>query len=936
MIAALLLVNGCETPELVPESPGRGIKFKAATTWDNSKMKTKTVYSGVVIGETNPKERIDWVAGDKIRIYSDKATYSLDASVHYADYSVNNDVSSSGASSYASITPAGDLSGTAAHADSPNGLVWGTGTHKFFSVYPSPAVTGGNLSFFESGTDYCSFMATIPKEVVFKASDVVDGVLKPDMNFAYMYAMAQAEANSTVELKYKPMFTAFQFTLDSGDDDQLTFYNFYLASALDNPYDDSEAPAGDYNAILTMPADPQQANIVYNLPGMTAEYNQIHVQFGEHGEGITITKGHPLTFTIFARPIDYTQLKITVETSKTGTTDGRRTKTDELKIVGEGGTEEWATFPACHKFNFKFGIPGEWIYVIDDPIDVTLTYEGGEKSLRLDNKFHSYRTRYGQIEPVAYKLQYSTDDGTSWTDGLPTWLGATSPSSFKGSIEGEDLILTMASQDNTAADPHGDILKDKGEASGIIDLSTINVATGATVATTTANCYVVQQAGTYKFPVVYGNGVTDGAVNPSAYTGTPIPNGSEHDKDKPYFLEAFRDDENNDITDSPYIEIHKGGISVEPVLIWMDEENLVTNIGKEGSGADAYITFKVPVENIRQGNALIAATDGSGNIVWSWHIWVTDHDLTQSVKSPTGYSIAPYNLGWCDGRELEKYLERNCRIRAVQIDEGQALTGTDNISEKADVLQEAHKTIVRDNNPYYQWGRKDPQRASNGLEDGAGGFQYKTIINNELYEVAVVDIKNHICPSTSTTTTVGTSIREPHLYYYGKYNDYMFDWNREHSFDNLWNSRLTTRKVYGSAGVFVTKTIYDPSPVGFKVGPATAYNYFPRVQMTSVTNTELTVGGNNFAPGSVFLPLVGVRSSGDDATGEPRALDRAGWYSTASVSEDENNMQSLNTYVGKCFMSQTDRRTYGLSLRPVVDDDFSKGLSAPGENVIWD
>lgn len=39
------------------------------------------------------------------------------------------------------------------------------------------------------------------------------------------------------------------------------------------------------------------------------------------------------------------------------------------------------------------------------------------------------------------------------------------------------------------------------------------------------------------------------------------------------------------------------------------------------AGEDAYIVFKMP-DSITPGNALIAAKDAAGNILWSWHIWV--------------------------------------------------------------------------------------------------------------------------------------------------------------------------------------------------------------------------------------------------------------------------------------------------------------------------
>ena len=927
VLAVSLLIQGCEQPNIVPDLPGTTVKFKAATTWDNG-IKTKTVYSGEIIGTTDKKERIDWLAGDKIRIYSDKASFYYDASVHYADYSVDaGSISSEGASSFATITPAGDLDGEATNASSANGLVWGDGTHKFFSVYPSPAVTDENLELYGSGTDYRTFRAIIPNEVVFKVSDVVDGVLKPDMNYAYMYAMAQAEPGNAVTLKYQPMFTAFQFTLDSGDDDELTFLDFYIKSEVD---DLTEVPAGHYKATLTMPDDPEQAKISYSF-GTAGDDTQkrIHVKFGENGEGITITKGHPLTFTVLARPVDYTKLTIIVATLNT---DGTRTKKLELKDA----SDKWVSFPGGHKFNFKFGVPGEWIYYIDDPEPVTLTYEGGEAALHVSNQFKSYRTRSGQSEPVDYKLQYSTyndETGTwsSWSDGLPAWLGATSPSSYAGSVSGEALKLEMDPQDNTAADGHRDELIKEVHKKTDFDLSTINVATDnwdsatGTGLRTTANCYVVQGYGTYKFPVVYGNGLEDGEINTSAYTAA-------YTGDRGDFLKGTFPNYQDNHIQSPYILTDLNVSSgVDAMLLWMDEPGLVKDIQLTGSGDNAYIKFVVPQDSIRQGNAVIALTV-NGTIAWSWHIWVTDHDMTTHVKAPSGYSFPLYNLGWCDGREREKYLERKCRIRAVQLDEhGDEFGSQDHESDPADVLQEAYRTIVRDNNPFYQWGRKDPLGASSGLPNTAGdGFLTK--------DLAYFDPALDVACNTGSWS-IGNSIQKPHIRMVNiKASGSTYEWVSP-GVINRWNSGLTSPSMDGTVGTFVTKTIYDPSPVGFKVGPAAAFVGFDSSNLSWTEGTELTLARLTYKGTALIFPQPGLRKQ-DAGDRRVVVVDDAGLYSTATAYDDMvRYFESRKEKVWGIDLHSTGilyHRAASLPVRAVVDDAFSKGLGAEGEYAMWD
>ncbi len=95
----------------------------------------------------------------------------------------------------------------------------------------------------------------------------------------------------------------------------------------------------------------------------------------------------------------------------------------------------------------------------------------------------------------------------------------------------------------------------------------------------TANSYIVPASGSYKFNAVKGN--SSQSVGNVASVET--------------LWESF-------------------GTAVRPSV-----GDLVRNV----SYSDGYIKFSTP-STFREGNAVIAAKDGSGNILWSWHIWLTD------------------------------------------------------------------------------------------------------------------------------------------------------------------------------------------------------------------------------------------------------------------------------------------------------------------------
>lgn len=90
-------------------------------------------------------------------------------------------------------------------------------------------------------------------------------------------------------------------------------------------------------------------------------------------------------------------------------------------------------------------------------------------------------------------------------------------------------------------------------------------------------------------------------------------------------------------------------------------------------GGDAYIVFKMP-SSITPGNAVIAAKNSAGVILWSWHIWVPASDVTSSQ----------YGLGG------QTWMDRNLGALTVAV-----------ASDESDVAASSLGL-------FYAWGRKDP------------------------------------------------------------------------------------------------------------------------------------------------------------------------------------------------------------------------------------
>lgn len=71
--------------------------------------------------------------------------------------------------------------------------------------------------------------------------------------------------------------------------------------------------------------------------------------------------------------------------------------------------------------------------------------------------------------------------------------------------------------------------------------------------------------------------------------------------------------------------------------------DLVTDIKYNAGSNGGNISFKVDRFSIQQGNAVIAIKDASNNVLWSWHIWVTDENI-DNVIEVTNYQNVKYNI----------------------------------------------------------------------------------------------------------------------------------------------------------------------------------------------------------------------------------------------------------------------------------------------------
>lgn len=374
----------------------------------------------------------------------------------------------------------------------------------------------------------------------------------------------------------------------------------------------------------------------------------------------------------------------------------------------------------------------------------------------------------------------------------------------------------------------------------------------------TANCYMIDAPGWYIFPLVYGNAIHNGTVNESSYKST----GSSDDS----FLSSFVNHLGNPIT-SPYIKENTGCNPQVACLVWMDTyDDLSNNPGgiirphfTWGGAADkieespkympnAYggkggIRFYVDPQRIKQGNAVIAICDKAPttnsnafyqfDAIWSWHIWVTRLDVKEKDKTievtahdpSRKFEFMPMNLGWCseDGEKIKYYEERVAEIKFS--------SGGKN--ETVKIVKKSHIAFTYGNNPYYQWGRKDPFIAAKKGEadNNKPWYNYAGVRDGRNPPRLTNDSPDYDSERLTTRQALGHLIRHPETWHNPPREwkkdetvtdrDYWRYFSKNESYSNLWEGRQGKDHTAQTL-----KTVYDPSPVGYQVCHYNAFSGF--------------------------------------------------------------------------------------------------------------
>lgn len=870
---------------------GSPIIFSAATGYDNG-VETRTEYTGdpkPVSGITNPFERIDWVANDLLKIYYRRGNGAYSNAVYKI----------TGAN-----TTQNEITKATASADG-TALYWadGSGDHKFYGMYPSTGFQGNTTASLVNNRASGNIPAV---QNITGTTKTLEGIAKymPDMKYAYMVCYQEVASNSnssTVELPFRPAMTAFEFRFKLGDQfttSSVKVKSFKLTSA-------STDLTGNFAFDITGKDATDRATIGTVTKSNTGR--EINVSFGTNG--VNLTKTDILDFTVFALPVNQTGLTIEF------TFAGEAGASDFTRKLDLKHSDSFVTFDACKKYVItNTNIPSEvWDYFID-PIDDKVSY--GHNPVTATNVFtynvKSYKVKRGTTTKVAVPWHLEYQNGSSWTTTVPSPFTASTVqgngvnnSTYATGESGYSTITTTASGTSTGDADNAtraalSTATPRGTSSNYFDLS-MHPCYGnkdATTSQNTANCYIVAAPGYYKFPLVYGNAIKNGVDNVISYAPESVTHIYQNYKSEAHLVYQanFHNAINQNIT-NPYILTdlaHYGAVSdLDIAIIWQDvpSNDLILpfdNPTFDNPSNPTYIQFNITPEAIQQGNVIIALRGkvaghlSTKEILWSWHIWVTEKDLAPVTVNHAynGTSeMAQYNLGWTDKTSAQStiYPNRVLDLRVVQ-DEKPA-TASAYLSEPFNFTQYGDAISTPDNvgsNAFYQWGRKDPFLTATHENKN------KTVSTQD-YTVSSGDNQLVQEPLTGTgDPDFGYGIRHPYLVLK---NNYSTGWvggaahvggtdaERQNSAIayNLWSAYVRGQHDKTNYGGSKAKTVYDPCPPGFEVPSKNAFMGFAGyVGGTEAPNQVVARRGtpgpdgfyfyrNGVSGATIYLPYCGAR-----------------------------------------------------------------------------
>ena len=339
--------------------------------------------------------------------------------------------------------------------------------------------------------------------------------------------------------------------------------------------------------------------------------------------------------------------------------------------------------------------------------------------------------------------------------------------------------------------------------------SNLNVSSATDLSSSgSANCYIVSNAGLYKFKTVKGNS-SESVGNVASAS---------------ILWETF-------------------GTATTPECL-----DLIKAVDYE----NGYLAFQT-ADTFKEGNAVIAAKDANGNILWSWHIWLTDQPQGQVYYNDAG-TMMDRNLG--------------------------ATSATPGDVGALGLL--------------YQWGRKDPFLGSSSISS-------TSVSNSTITWPSVVS-------SDSSTGTISYATANPTTFIKSKDRNYDWYYTGSSSTDNTrWTTLESNKSIYDPCPSGWRVPDGGDNGVWSKAIGSSSYFYYTY----NSTNEGMNFSGKFGSASTIWHPASGYRNGYD---GSLYNVGNDGYYWSASP--DSRKAYSLDfDYNGGVYPSFDYCRAYGQSVR---------------------
>ena len=911
LLPIVLLAAGCTREIVDPLAENRGltVDFLFSTHYTQGSLLTKapdelfdspvtkTVFSGKDengqdVTSSSQKERIDWKVGDKVDLMILKAGDPKDRRV----YEIK------------AFTTEGNLKSKSISVSSDNPFTFkGSGDYYIFATYPSHSIgkafktgNGYDYGLWNPSSTTGGFGLYMPENLACSIVDKGDSyVVMDDMDYAVMTAGKSVNLSSpqAIELDFKPFFNAYQLLLTNTE----TTRNYKLETLTITCTSGFLRTKADVTnrlpSLISANGTMSWNNYTPGTDRCIRSFTYNFTQVSGFSQGIPFNK--PLDITLLALPIAQSGISITF------TFSGGITRTLTL--------DPSVTLAPSHKLRiYNIGEGAEWIYVLE--VEPMTSFAKNEASAATTTTSYKVKSSYrykegnesGTREPVKWATEINMgardiNANSDWrrissyspvNSDKAGWISFANTSLGNGGKDVNETRSITASRfvrhvnsnnpddffkDAISGNIHPSHINNLSDKANAIDLSMYDLG-GNPISMTSANCYVVSAPGWYKFPLVYGNTLKNGSPNMGA-------------------VQSYHVRHDGGAIAQPWIRASLGGDLVNDysaALVWQDNKpecsyagcnnpshGVIDKLEVRMDNNMAYMYFYVPQHSIQPGNNLIALKKG-GDIVWSWHIWITDQPLETKdgryMSTLIGWT--PISLQGGNGG-LDVYPARSEELKIVQVtSDGQKIPkGMESeilVLQEGNVIQKLRSDRIYryGRGVYFQYGRKDPMFPAQSTGN-----------NNRTQEIYDQD----------GTLLAGGSAEMPNVDGNGKDKGFTV---KNPAIFLLNQTPFQDGGAYWSMDV---KTVYDPSPIGYRVidryyqstgNAAHFYSLYAKEYRKLNLNNQynnLVEGERRGYPGAylgsegnLYLPSMGFRESqtAGGLTGAP--LSRTNYGTSAS------------------------------------------------------